>query len=986
MTAQVVITRQNGSTPALGGLFTGLSFFLLQRLPMRSHFLGLIQSNGGRVVKLESQAEHIIADHTRPDCPPGSISYTFLEDAIRTGALPNPVDHAARVPTGVAREAGSGAPAKATRTPFTAEDDRVLWNWVKRCGGPVKGNEIYKQLEAENARHTWQAWRDRYVKRLAMRPPERVEVTVPANPPPTPPPAPDEQVEIQAQLDGTEGDVEMRQGPAGQVMVEQGSDEEAEEDEFTEEDADLLLKQAEDIENIDDEQEMQAWSAWAKDHDDHSAEDWQRFWEEEVRPIYLKRVKDEAACSEGETNPVAAAPSSSQKRKRPAFVSPPKEAHGRKKRKSASDEISRQSQSDEEDESMPKTSDQPVPTSELNRQAQMQLRRDAGLSSEQPLPTSESNRQAQTILRQESGGSSENILPELPAQETVEDPRAKAQAQFDEEVLGIARASQPAPTLHMSNLPTSDVNRAANQQLAQESLEQEGEDDAEQDESSELKSVSVSSGDDDVEDDSAQIQEDNAAPDNVNEIASAPLTEANLASQQAQQKAPLLRGADLPQDNEAQDGDQQDEFVRYLQGVTGRPAGTQPMPAITYESQASVAIKAQLPQDGNGNDALSLYSAALEDLEGSHLPSQQEINEVMDDMIQWPSSPVASQRKEMAESQSQSLDMETQVPYLMLPSQRSRISPLEQEQMFSSQPSMVPEVSYPTLPQQGEESLRKSQPTSQRQRDANDDDVVTSEESISSQQNSEEQENGEFDFAIPAPLGGWSSSPQQTHSSQATPIASMQVRIKQELQQSENSPPRSQVVTSHQVVEVSSTSSSSSSSSEEEDAEAAPSTPTAPARRKALETQDILDAETQQPDFDLPLPPDSPKASSSVSNPSSPPPPNAAESQPALADDGDDDDDVDTYIAKKTTIHGYTEASIKAALMCTSMRPKLADLVLLDEKLGRGLPEVPGVWSEEEDKMLESGNARALRRLEEKHTWPEMQIRMQHLEDWREDE
>jgi telomeric repeat-binding factor 2-interacting protein 1 len=45
---------------------------------------------------------------------------------------------------------------------------------------------------------------------------------------------------------------------------------------------------------------------------------------------------------------------------------------------------------------------------------------------------------------------------------------------------------------------------------------------------------------------------------------------------------------------------------------------------------------------------------------------------------------------------------------------------------------------------------------------------------------------------------------------------------------------------------------------------------------------------------------------------------------------------------------------------------------------------VEGIWSEEEDKMLEGGNARALRKLEEKHGWKECEERLKFLEDWRE--
>lgn len=134
-----------------GTLFAGKKFFLTMRLPMRSRFLDEIKSNGGIVVNLEKKADYVIADHFRRDCPPGSLSYTFIEKSIEYGEIANPQDHLAGPAVGSLREAGSSRPPKSGRTPYTAEDDRLLYKWVKdaeRKGtGLSSGNEIYKQLE-----------------------------------------------------------------------------------------------------------------------------------------------------------------------------------------------------------------------------------------------------------------------------------------------------------------------------------------------------------------------------------------------------------------------------------------------------------------------------------------------------------------------------------------------------------------------------------------------------------------------------------------------------------------------------------------------------------------------------------------------------------------------------------------------------------------------------------------------------------------------
>ena len=82
-----------------------------------------------------------------------SHSYTYIEASVRNGKLEDLEDHAVGPPKTTARSIGSiQQPAKTTRVPFSAEDDRILRKWVE--GTPQKfggtdGNEIYKQLEAK---------------------------------------------------------------------------------------------------------------------------------------------------------------------------------------------------------------------------------------------------------------------------------------------------------------------------------------------------------------------------------------------------------------------------------------------------------------------------------------------------------------------------------------------------------------------------------------------------------------------------------------------------------------------------------------------------------------------------------------------------------------------------------------------------------------------------------------------------------------------
>ena len=142
-----------GAELEAGGLFEGKQFWIAQRVPGRKELENVVIANGGTIVKLEKQADYMIADHFRRDCPPGSISYTFVRESVARGELQDPDDHPAGPKVGTAREVGSSSrPAKNTRTPYTPEEDRILYRWAKaaeRSGLAISGNELYKQLEAQ---------------------------------------------------------------------------------------------------------------------------------------------------------------------------------------------------------------------------------------------------------------------------------------------------------------------------------------------------------------------------------------------------------------------------------------------------------------------------------------------------------------------------------------------------------------------------------------------------------------------------------------------------------------------------------------------------------------------------------------------------------------------------------------------------------------------------------------------------------------------
>ncbi|KAL2138549.1 hypothetical protein VTI28DRAFT_6603 [Corynascus sepedonium] len=150
-----------------GTLFNGIKFWVAQRVPTRSSIVGKIKDNGGKIVLLEKHADVLIADHARKDCPAGSVSWKYIEESVARGELLDIGDyriHAANIP----RAVGSTRPTKGTRVPFTELDERILVTWVRRAGADALGNRIYQELAEMYPHHTWQSWRDKWVKKFSF--------------------------------------------------------------------------------------------------------------------------------------------------------------------------------------------------------------------------------------------------------------------------------------------------------------------------------------------------------------------------------------------------------------------------------------------------------------------------------------------------------------------------------------------------------------------------------------------------------------------------------------------------------------------------------------------------------------------------------------------------------------------------------------------------------------------------------------------------
>ncbi|KAG6118103.1 hypothetical protein E4U13_000505 [Claviceps humidiphila] len=167
-------SMRNGAQAATGGqLFKDTVFWVAHKLPSRDYILELIKKNGGTVTHLENQADLRIADHTmkKKYVVPDSISYEFITDSVRKGVTQLPDRYLILPPF----DQTTHESRKRTRTIFTPAEDASLLLYVESHTKDRTGNQIYKVFAESNPRHTWQSWRNRYMKTLLHYPSYQIE-------------------------------------------------------------------------------------------------------------------------------------------------------------------------------------------------------------------------------------------------------------------------------------------------------------------------------------------------------------------------------------------------------------------------------------------------------------------------------------------------------------------------------------------------------------------------------------------------------------------------------------------------------------------------------------------------------------------------------------------------------------------------------------------------------------------------------------------
>lgn len=171
MTSNIVydgVQRHGNTTAVENTLFAGQKLFFAQRVPQRAWLIENARNNGAVIVRMDTDADVRLVDDARKGNAPGTHSFKYVIKSIENGRREDLAKHAVGIASRASRPVGSTATApRQGRTPFTNEDDQQLWDWIKpyeESGGTWKGNEIYKQLESVNPRHTYQSWRDRWIK------------------------------------------------------------------------------------------------------------------------------------------------------------------------------------------------------------------------------------------------------------------------------------------------------------------------------------------------------------------------------------------------------------------------------------------------------------------------------------------------------------------------------------------------------------------------------------------------------------------------------------------------------------------------------------------------------------------------------------------------------------------------------------------------------------------------------------------------------
>lgn len=141
---------------------------LLFKLPNepQKNFFKLKILEGGGVITDNDNADVIISSQTITSNVPNVYSKDFIIDSYFFNKLQDLNKYTIKIQNST-KEDKINIPItlkpKKVRVEYTKEDDNILASFIKDCTCP-KGKIVYKELEEKFPQHSWQSWRERYIK------------------------------------------------------------------------------------------------------------------------------------------------------------------------------------------------------------------------------------------------------------------------------------------------------------------------------------------------------------------------------------------------------------------------------------------------------------------------------------------------------------------------------------------------------------------------------------------------------------------------------------------------------------------------------------------------------------------------------------------------------------------------------------------------------------------------------------------------------
>lgn len=157
------------------GIFDGLNFWVSQAVKGRNELLRTVREHGGQITPREQAATHCLVDPDKKSshASPCVYDYKFVLESVEAQTLQDDAQYEVNGASSANRPVGDSlSTRKTTKTPFTAADDQILYDWItpfRERGGKYQGNAIYQQLQSKYPHHPYQSWRNRYLKNVQYR-------------------------------------------------------------------------------------------------------------------------------------------------------------------------------------------------------------------------------------------------------------------------------------------------------------------------------------------------------------------------------------------------------------------------------------------------------------------------------------------------------------------------------------------------------------------------------------------------------------------------------------------------------------------------------------------------------------------------------------------------------------------------------------------------------------------------------------------------